>query len=637
MRLRHLSVLLCLAINATGIANVMAGTNGFDHFVTRDGNRLMDGDKEFRFMGANIPGLVVPYDFTLRLPEHMTLPTPWEIEDAMKTLSRMGMTVVRTWNLPICGPEEEPQAWHYVLAPGKFNEEAFKTIDHTLAIANRHGVRVILCLTAGSGDYLGGIGTYASWRGKKREEFFTDPQLREDYKTTVRYVLNRVNSVTGVPYKDDKAILAWQFGNEIWNAKPEWLTEMAAYMKSIDPNHLVAETRHHPAFSPQLIDPNIDLLTRHYYTNYKGSGADWAAAVKKEVELIGGQRPFFVGEFGPYIDNKVLTRENVVEKLRAFLDVCVETDGVAGALLWSMYFHHRDGGFYWHQIFTYPSVWSYHYPGFASADAQAEIGILNEMRTAAFRIRGLPLPPVAPPDAPELLPFTDVPLFTWRGSAGAEGYDIQRATEADGPWTVIAENVSDADVAYRPLFSDETAQTGQAYYYRVVARNAGGRSAPSNMIGPVQVKELCFVDEYHDLSRVAGKSDNLHLDNTYNARYAEYLFRVCGDGEDWLAYDIPGAAREASITTFFTTSLGPITDPAFLASPDGRQWTPVPPAKRQERQHIAPPIGGAARAKYSQTQVDYVVPLPSGTRHLKIVWTRQMAIDRVAITHAGKD
>ncbi|HQL50361.1 MAG TPA: hypothetical protein PLR91_04120, partial [Kiritimatiellia bacterium] len=45
---------------------------GFEHFVTRDGSRLMDGAREFRFMGANMPGLVVPYDFTLRLPERMT-------------------------------------------------------------------------------------------------------------------------------------------------------------------------------------------------------------------------------------------------------------------------------------------------------------------------------------------------------------------------------------------------------------------------------------------------------------------------------------------------------------------------------------------------------------------------------------
>ena len=608
-------------------------TQGFERFITRDGNRLMDGDAEFRFMGANMPGLVVPYDFTLRLPERMTLPTPWEIEDAMKTLSRMGMRVVRTWNLPMRGPAEETQPWHYVLAPGTFNETAFKTIDHTLALANRYGVRVMLCLTAGSGDYLGGIGTYAAYRGKSREAFFTDPQLREDYKTTLRYVLNRVNTVTGVPYKEDKAILAWQFGNEMWSAKPEWLSEMAAYMKRLDPNHLVSETRHHPAFAPQLIDPNIDLLTRHYYTDYKGSGTNWAAAVKREVEQIQGQRPFFVGEFGPYIDNKVLTRENVEEQLKTFLNICVETPGVSGALLWSMYFHHRNGGYYWHQIFTYPSVWSYHFPGFASADAQAEVGIMREMREAAFRIQGVAVPQADAPDAPEVLPFKDVPLFSWRGSAGAEGYDIERASGRDGPWQVLAENASDAEVAYRPLFSDETAKAGEVWFYRVTARNAGGKSPPSNVVGPVDVKEVCAVDEFYDLSRVSGKSEGLSLDNTYNARYAEHLFRVCGSTNDWLGYAAKGAIREVRVTAFFAPAQGPVADPAFMGSSEGKTFAPVVPVKRTEKAHIAPPHRGD---QHRRTQVDYTLAPPKGTRHVKIVWSVPMALDRVELYHPGK-
>ena len=554
--------------------SVTAG-QGFEHFVTRDGNRLMDGAREFRFMGANMPGLVVPYDFTLRLPERMTLPTPWEIEDAMKTLAHMGMTVVRTWNLPMRGPQEPPQPWHYVLAPGQFNEAAFVTMDHTLALANRHGVRVMICLTAGSGDYLGGIGTYAAWHGKKRAAFFTDPQLREDYKTTLRFVLNRVNTVTGIPYKEDRAILAWQFGNEIWNAEPAWLTEMAAYMKSLDPNHLVAETRHSPAFAAQLIDPNIDLLTRHYYTNYKDSGTNWVAAVQREVAQIKGQRPFFVGEFGPYIDGKVLTRVNVQASLRAFLDTCIATEGVSGALLWSMYFHHERGGYYWHQIFTYPSVWSYHYPGFASADAQAEIEIMREMREAAFRIRGLPVPPVAPPDPPVLLPFEDLALFSWRGAAGASGYDIERAPSPEGPWALLAEQVSDAEVAYRPLFCDESVRTGETWCYRVTARNAGGRSVPSNVVGPVKMRAACFVDEFVDLSRAVAHSEGLTLDNTYNARYAEHLFRVCGTTNAWIDYAVPGPAREVRVTAFFAVSQGEPAAPRFLASRDGQSFAEV--------------------------------------------------------------
>ncbi|MDX9868069.1 MAG: hypothetical protein RBT78_09110 [Kiritimatiellia bacterium] len=623
---------LGLAAAGTLFAQESARTRGFERFVTRDGNRLMDGDAVFRFLGANMPGLVVPYDFTLRLPERMTLPTPWEIEDAMKTLARMGMSVVRTWNLPMRGPDEAAQPYHYVLAPGVFNEAAFQTLDHTLALANRHGVRVMLCLTAQAGDYLGGIRTYAAHRGKPAARFWTDPQLREDYKATVRYVLNRVNTVTGVPYREDKAILAWQFGNEMYGAQPQWLSEMAAYIKRLDPHHLVAETRHHPAFAEQLIDPNIDLLTRHYYTDYKDSGTNWPAAVKREVAQIGGQRPFFVGEFGPYIDGKVLTRENVESSLRAFLDTCIGTEGVSGALLWSLYFHHRDGGYFWHQIFTYPSVWSYHYPGFPSAAAQAETGILREMREAAFRIQGKAVPPVRAPDAPELLPFGDVPLFSWRGSAGASGYDIERSAAVEGPWAVLATNVSDAEVAYRPLFSDETAKAGETWFYRVAARNAGGRSAPSNGVGPVRVRAVCFVDEFADLSRAAAHSAGLTLDNTYNARYAEYLFRTCGGPDAWIEYAVAGPAREARVTAFFAAAQGGPSAPRFLAARDGQAFAEVTRVRAVERAHIAPPHAGDANR---QTQADYTVALPEGTRRFKVVWTRQMALDRVEIEHAG--
>jgi len=611
------------------LAGAAQSGQGFERFISRDGNRLMDGGKEFRFIGANMPGLVVPYDFTLRLPERMTLPSPWEIEDAFKTLDRMNLRVVRTWNLPMRGPDEPAQPWHYVLAPGQFNEEAFKTIDHTLALASRYGVRVMLDLTADSGDYLGGVGTYAAHRGKKRSDFWTDPQLRADYKATVRYVLNRVNSVTGVPYKNDKAILAWQFGNEMHSAQTNWLSEMAAYMKSLDPNHLVAETRHQTG-PAQLIDPNIDLLTRHYYPDYGKVGSDWVTACRKEIDAIKGQRPFFVGEFGPYIDGKIFTKETAPEKLKTFLDGCIGTEGMAGAMLWSMYFHRQDGGFRWHQIFTYPSVWSYHFPGFPSADAQAEIGVMREMRDAAFRIQGLSVPPMMVPDAPELLPFKEVPMFSWRGSAGAEGYDVERASSADGPWSVLAANVSDADIAYRPLFSDVTAKTGETWFYRVTARNASGKSQPSNAVGPVKVKELCAVDEFQDLTRVAGRSQGLTLDNTYNARYAEYLFRVKGTTNDWLSYAVTGPVRDVRVTAFFLA--GNVCEPIIQVSADGQTFVATS-VERTERKHSAPPH---ADSKRPQTQVDYAVTPSAGMRWVKIAWTGPMALDRVEIFHRSE-
>ncbi|MCX7887988.1 MAG: hypothetical protein N3B01_12145, partial [Verrucomicrobiae bacterium] len=345
-----------------------AGAGGFEHFITRKGNKLYDGDKEFRFMGANMPGLVLPYDWTLYLPERMRLPTPWEQEDGFKTLDQMNLRVVRTWNLPIRDPKEGPKTWHYVLGPGRFNESAFKCLDHLLALANKYKVRIIFDFTAEAGDFLGGISQYAAHRGKTRKEFYTDRQIKEDYKATLRYVITRKNTLTGIRYCEDKAILAWQFGNEMSSAPDDWLREMAAYIKTLDPNHLVAETRHVPGH-PLLVDPNIDLLTRHLYGDYPRVEAGWINAIRKEIDQLNGQRPLFIGEFGPYIDGKMFTHDNVVAKLREFLDYVISEPAIPGALIWSMYFHHQEGGFYWHQLMTCPAVWSYHWPGFPSAEA----------------------------------------------------------------------------------------------------------------------------------------------------------------------------------------------------------------------------------------------------------------------------
>ena len=380
----------------------------FEHFITRQGTKLYEGDKVFRFVWANMPGIMLPYDYTLSLPERMNLPTPWEQEDAFKTLEQMNLRVLRTWNLPIRAPDAAPQPWHYVLGPGQFNDEAFKVTDTMLALANKHGIRVIFSLTAEYGDYLGGIGTYAAHRGKKRSEFYTDPQVREDYKATVRHVLNRTNTVTGVRYRDDPAVLAWQFGNEMPGAPDAWLREMAAYIKSLDAHHLVAETRHSPG-SAMAIDPNIDLVTRHLYPNYKGTEAGWPESIRRELAVLKQQRPLFIGEFGPYLDDKNFTAANAVAQVREFLGFVESQPEIAGSLLWSLYFHHQDGGFYWHQIMTFPSTWSYHWPGFPSADAQCEIGLMQTMREAAFTIQGRPIPPVPVPDQQD---FQIVPRTT---------------------------------------------------------------------------------------------------------------------------------------------------------------------------------------------------------------------------------
>ena len=59
-------------------------------------------------------------------------------------------------------------------------------------------------------------------------------------------LLGRTNTITHTFYKDEPAILAWELANEPRSSDPSggivtnWLTEMSAFIKSIDANHLVA-------------------------------------------------------------------------------------------------------------------------------------------------------------------------------------------------------------------------------------------------------------------------------------------------------------------------------------------------------------------------------------------------------------
>ena len=598
-------------VKAGAAAEAASKPSQFENFITRQGDKLMDGEKEFRFVGANMPGLVLPYDYWLGIPERMVMPTPWEQADGLKSLRQMGAGCTRTWNLPIRHPDAKREPWHYVWGPGEFNEEAFKTLDHLLAEANRYGVRIMLDLTADAGDYLGGVGTYAAHRGKPRAAFFSDAQVKDDFKALIRHVLTRVNTVTAVPYKDDKSILAWQFGNEMDRTKPgaeiqaAWQAEMAAYMKQLDPNHLVAYGQR---FLPAEPDPNVDIVVQHFY------GGEWIPWCRRARAATKDKRPLVVSEFG---------MNTKVEPYQAVLDEVIAS-GTAGIMVWSMYFHHRDGGFWWHAIPTDRTkgvMFSYHWPGFAIGKTIDEKPILDALRSAAFRIQGLPIPSREKPEPPELLPSERIPMFSWRGSAGASGYDVQRAAAASGPWETIAENVSDTEVAYRPLYSDTTARPGEKWHYRVLARNEAGVSAPSNVVGPVEIQQVCVVDELQNLDIAQTHSDGLKLVNAANSYYGEYLYRAQGDAGDVLVYRLP-----LDVSCVKLWAWGPAGKPHYRlsVSHDGNQFQPLA-AESSETTYTS------NRGGQKATQVRISANVPADMRLLKVEWVSPSELDRVEI------
>ena len=118
-----------------------------------------------------------------------------------------------------------------------------------------------------------------AWYGSPDQNtfFFTDPRTKNDYKNWVSYVLERVNPITKVRYKDEPSIMAWELMNE-GNAEPiqlrrAWVAEMSAYIKAKDVNHMIGSGNANirtSELSSDLTVPTIDFGTWHGYPKYSG-------------------------------------------------------------------------------------------------------------------------------------------------------------------------------------------------------------------------------------------------------------------------------------------------------------------------------------------------------------------------------
>ncbi len=579
----------------------------FDHFVSRNGDKLVDGDRALRFISFNTPNLhyledYLPFDGV----NPWRLPNEFEIRDALLSVKQFGGKVTRIYVLSVRREDDSPGLIRHVEGPGQFNELAFQSLDKVLQVANEVGVRLIIPFVD-NWKWWGGPREYAGFRGKPPEAFWTDPEVIGDLKATIKFLITRKNTCTGTLYRDDKAILAWETGNEM-EAPFSWTKEIAAYIKSLDTNHLLAEGTNSRTISEDALeDPDLDILTTHHY-------GDPQASLRQIVEnqtQARGKKPYIVGEYGIV----------PLQDIYAITDTIIN-QGLAGGMIWSLRFRNREGGFYHH--FEYNEVESYRWPGFKSGDFYNERTVVNFLRDRAYRIDGL-IPPRMPiPDAPVLLPIKDPSRITWQGSAGAQWYEVQRREEDGSEWTVIAPSADESRMQCRPLFTDEFAVPGTIYRYRVKAVNESGSSDWSEEVGPVTATTSMLVDEMEDFDRVFQKDGALKLLVVEDLRKAkEDKSRLTGADGSYVMYKLPAPAVSVRVEWLKTT---PEAGIELSASADLREFSML------ECKHQEFAFGRNDYGFYS-AEVSSADSLRPGTRYVKVTLKGGAQIGRVEVTY----
>lgn len=433
-------LLLVSLLSALGSAGALAAEQShFEHFITRDGAALKDGDRLFRFAGIHAPELHRIEDDargTCKADprgwgQYFKWPTAEEQENWIKALVQTGAKAQRVYVLSVqqendaaCGRET------HILSPEtpngmpRLNEAAMKVYDNMIAEADKQGLRLILPFID-HWWWWGGREQLASFYHEKPEDFYrTDSKTFQAYLDVIRQVITRTNTITGRHYYDEKAIMAWETGNELEDTNADFLHQTSAWIRKWAPHQLVVDGTYKKVNDFALSDPNVDIISNHYYTNANNNPP---GQVRKDLEAIGGKKVYLVGEFG-LLDQKDLNA--IMQSI-----VHTEVNGVqaAGGFIWGFRGHRHDGGFYWHKEYT--GHYSYHLPGFPDeGKANQEMEVVNLVRTAAAQMAGLSKVPDLPvPEAPRLRESDSPFAINWMGSPVGRYYDVERAVQPQGP------------------------------------------------------------------------------------------------------------------------------------------------------------------------------------------------------------
>jgi len=286
-------VMLLAAIAAT-----VQGAWAQGGFVKVNGQQFSIDGRPYYFIGAN-------YWYGGLLAGVKGKEGKERLNRELDELQKQGITNLRVL-VGAEGTSANDQQVPYILQPqkGKYDQNLLASLDYFIAAIGKRNIKAVLYLT-NNWDWSGGMAQYLGWEGYGKPpvpggvgygaagggnyfqdysayvtRFYSCLPCQQDLDNHIKFILNHRNSVNRILYKNDPAIMAWELANEprpmtnsSIDAYKNWINATAAYIKSIDKNHLVttgSEGEMGTANSMDLFhqthsSPDIDYLTIHIW------------------------------------------------------------------------------------------------------------------------------------------------------------------------------------------------------------------------------------------------------------------------------------------------------------------------------------------------------------------------------------
>jgi mannan endo-1,4-beta-mannosidase len=318
-------------------------TAASDVFVARQGANLTLGGQPFRYAGPNMYWLGLSEDSDSYCTPACTgvhYPPHGEIDTGMNNAQTMGAKVVRSMaalsvGCPLC---VQPSR-------GVFNANAFASIDYAIASAKQRNIRLVLPLVDNYDYFHGGKFTYLRWRNIKPDsvgsQFFTNTTVRNDFKAHITAVLNHVNPYTGLAYKNEPAIMAWETGNELsvypntWTHS-SWTDDISRHIKvALGAQQLVVDGKYGIYTTGGTVDTAslqlqyVDIYSNHAYDTFRTP-----AEIAYESSVVHGSNKAFV--LGEYSWTDKSTGGSTLNWTLPQMLSSIEQNGVNGDTYWEL-------------------------------------------------------------------------------------------------------------------------------------------------------------------------------------------------------------------------------------------------------------------------------------------------------------